>query len=117
MLDLDQALKLKPDNADALLARGMALIKKREHTRALADLDKAIALGASKIESHVARADIYEAQGKGELAIADLRRAMEAPPRNFIEILAQANKKRIDELGKRNPCGSAGRGSGVDTCL
>jgi len=32
--------------------------------------------------------------------------------------LTQANiKKRIEELGKRNPCGSAGRGNGGDTCL
>jgi tetratricopeptide (TPR) repeat protein len=97
----------------------VAWTKKREYSRALADLDKAISLeGVSKIEAHAARAGVYEAQGKAELAIAELRKATEVTPRNVFDGLTQANiKKRIEELGKRNPCGGAGRGTGGDTCL
>ena len=116
--DLDRALKITPEDPHALVVRGMALTTKREYVRALVDLDKAISLDGSKIEIYAARAAVHEAQGKGELALADLRKAMEITPKNFMEIVAQANiKKRIDDLTKRNPCGSAGRGTGGDTCL
>src|SRR5262249_56056595 len=101
------------------VGRGVGWTKKGEFVRALADLDKAISLeGASMIDAHAARAGVYEAQGKAELAIAELRKATEVTPKNVVEGLSQASiKKKIEELGKRNPCGSAGRGTGGATCL
>jgi hypothetical protein len=53
---------------------------------------------------------VYEAQGKSDLAVADLRKATTLAPKNIFDTVAQAGaKKRIDELAKRVPCGAADR--------
>ena len=61
------------------------------------------------------RASVYEAQGKTELAIADLRKASEFTPKNAFEILAhESAKKRIQLLSKSIPCSAPGEGG---SCL
>ena len=96
-------------------ARGAALLKKNDYAGALADLDKATSLDQANAESYYVRARVYEAQGKSELAIADLRKASEFPPKSVFESLAQANaKKRIQELTKAIPCSAPGEGG---SCL
>ena len=42
MHDADAMLKLEPDNASAMALRGAAYARKKDYSRALADLDKAI---------------------------------------------------------------------------
>jgi hypothetical protein len=60
--------------------------------------------------ANAARASVYEAQGKRDLAITDLRMAAGLTPKTVFETLAQAGaKKRIEELSKRDPCGVGGR--------
>jgi hypothetical protein len=62
---------------------------------------------------HIAAAQ--EARGEPDLALADLTKAIELKPRTIFDTMAQTNaKKRVQTLGKRIPCGSAGAG---ETCL
>src|SRR3954462_11345216 len=113
--EFDHALKLKPISGDALTARGAAWLKKKDYGRALADIEKAMSLDRADLESYLIRAGIYEAQGKAELAIADLRKATQFAPRTVFETLAQTEaRKRINRLTKATPCPGAGEGA---TCL
>ena len=49
-------------------------------------------------------------------AVADFRKATELSPKSVFDFLAQASaKKRIEQLGKRLPCGPGSSSS--DTCL
>jgi tetratricopeptide (TPR) repeat protein len=114
--DFDHALALQPGSADALTGRGLAWLKKRDYDRALEDLNRAIETGAS-IASYSARASVYEAQGKGDLAMADLHKAAELKPKSVFDAISQANaRQRAQQLGKRLPCGSAGASTN-NTCL
>jgi tetratricopeptide (TPR) repeat protein len=102
---------------DALVSRALALSTKRDYANALADLDRAIALGPG-VESYYVRAQIYETRGETDRAVTDFRKATELPPKGFFDLVAQIDaKKHIDKLGRSVPCGSSGRGSGTDTCL
>ena len=92
-----------------------AWLVKKDYARALADLDQAMSLDQADLESYYFRARVYEAQGKNDLAIADLRKATGFSPRTVFEALAQADaKKRIEQLNKAIPCTSSGD---AGTCL
>jgi tetratricopeptide (TPR) repeat protein len=108
--DLDRALTFKADNGDVLTIRGAAFLKKQDYARALADLDRAVALDQAGVEGYLVRAQVHEAQGNADLALADLRKASQFAPRTAAEIRAQAEaKKRIERLSKATPCpGGAG---------
>ena len=113
--DFDLALKLKPGSGDALTARGSAWLKKRDYAKALADVDQAMSSDHADLESHLVRAGVYEAQGKIDLAIADLRKAAQFSPRTVFETMAQVEvRRRIERLTKATPCPNAGDGA---TCL
>jgi hypothetical protein len=76
----------------------------------LADFDRAIQSDPNKIANYARRASVYEAQGKSDLAIVDLRKTTSLAPKNIFDTVAQAGaKKRIDELAKHVPCGAADR--------
>jgi tetratricopeptide (TPR) repeat protein len=99
------------------VTRGQVWIKRKDYAQALTDLNRAIALDGGSIESYSTRASVYDAEGKGELAIADLRTAANLKPKNIFDALAQAAAKRqIEQLEKRVPCASGGRPNGA-TCL
>ena len=116
MIDFDRALAISPSSTDALLARGMAWTRKRNFESALKDLDQALSKD-ERVESYLARGRVYEEQGNAERAMADFRRATELPPKNVFDVIAQVDaKKRMDEINKRVPCGTA-RANGTDTCL
>src|SRR5262249_21733527 len=115
--DFNEALSIKPKYAEALAARGMVWSKKRNYANALADLDQSLA-EEERVESYYIRAQIYEAQGNSERAVADFRKATELPPKGLFDAIAQARaKKQIEQLGKRIPCGSSGRAGTGDACL
>jgi tetratricopeptide (TPR) repeat protein len=100
-----------------LAAHGLALSKKHDLTNALADLDRAIAQ-ESGVESYYIRAEIYEARNENDHAIADFRKATEVRPKTLFDFLAQVDaKKRMEDLAKRIPCGTSGRGGVGDSCL
>jgi tetratricopeptide (TPR) repeat protein len=111
MADLNQVLATRPDDADALRLRGIVHSTTKDYERALDDLGRANSLRET-IEGYVARAAVYEAQGKIDKAASDYRRATELKPLNVFETLAQAeSKKKVDQLSKRVPCSKDG------TCL
>jgi tetratricopeptide (TPR) repeat protein len=84
----------------------------------MSDLDRAIALDGSSVESYFGRAGVFEAQGKAERAIVDLRKAIDLKPKNVFEALAQTDaKKRIEQFEKRVPCGGAGSTAAGESCL
>jgi len=115
MTDLNQVLGARPNDADALGLRGLAYAATRDYDKALDDLSKAIEQRET-VERYFARATIYEKQGKIDKASTDYKRATELPPKTVFDILAQnQSKQKVQQLGKRIPCGSAG--SKDDTCL
>ena len=97
MADFNEALTIKPKYSEALAARGMVWSKKRDFGNALADLDQSIAQ-EERVESYYMRAQIYEAQGNSERAVADFHKATELPPKGLFDAIAQANaKKQIEQ--------------------
>jgi tetratricopeptide (TPR) repeat protein len=81
--DFDQSLRLQPDEAHALAARALTLLKKHDQTTALADVDRGVAQEPS-VEGYSVRAEIYEARGENDRAIADLRKATEVRPKSIL---------------------------------
>jgi tetratricopeptide (TPR) repeat protein len=111
MTDLNQVLVARPNDADALRLRGITYSTMREFDKALDDLNKANALRET-VEGYVARAGVYEAQNKVDLATNDYRRATQLKALNVFEGLAQAqSKQKVEQLSKRIPCTKDG------TCL
>jgi tetratricopeptide (TPR) repeat protein len=56
--------------------------------------------------TYFARGQLFEAQGKLDLAVADLRKAIELKPNNIFEITAQTVAKgRLEALARNNSCG------------
>jgi tetratricopeptide (TPR) repeat protein len=80
--DLDQAIRLKPDFAEAYLARGVLYgARKRDYDRALADLDEAIRLKPDFAVAYYARGVVYvEGKGDDDRAIADWDQAIRLNP-------------------------------------
>jgi hypothetical protein len=75
-------------------------------------------LNSGNAEGYYARAQLREQQGKLDLAIGDLRTAVEIQPKTVFEAMAQAEaRKRIEQLARRNACGDAGAAAGPGTCL
>jgi tetratricopeptide (TPR) repeat protein len=111
MADPNQVLVMRPNDADALRLRGIVYSTTKDYDRALDDLGRANELRET-VEGYVARAAIYEAQGKSDKAASDYRRATELKPLNVFEMMAQAeSKKKVDQLSKHVPCARDG------TCL
>ena len=78
LVDLDAALGLNPDDAEALVRRGHLHASRRDFARAIADFDQAIALGRGD-------ADIYKARGDARAAAGD-------------EAGARSDRERSDQL-------------------
>jgi tetratricopeptide (TPR) repeat protein len=117
MTDLNLVLGTRPNDPDALSLRGIAFTSLKQYDKALDDLGKAIEQKPT-IERYFARATAYEAKGDPDKATGDYRSATQMTPANVFDIAAQAQSKlKIQQLSKRTPCGSSGRGSKDDTCL
>jgi tetratricopeptide (TPR) repeat protein len=69
--DLDEAIRLKPDYAAALLDRGNAFISKGRSDAAIADFTAALAINPRDITALNNRANLYASMGKADLAAAD----------------------------------------------
>ena len=70
--DLDQAIALKPDYAEAYMSRGLARGVQDDWAGAIADLDQAIALQPDLAEAYGGRSMARSVQGDWAGAIADL---------------------------------------------
>lgn len=87
--DYNQAIKLKPDFAEAYYARGDNFAKLAssgivsypiDNTKAVADFDKAISLNPNFAEAYLARANVKVLSGNHQSAIADYNRAIDIDP-------------------------------------
>jgi tetratricopeptide (TPR) repeat protein len=90
---LNQALKLKPDNAEAYNNRGGAYYSKGDTDRAIADYDQALKLKPDFAGAYTNRGLAYRDKGDTAHAVADFRRYLElrpnAPDRKAVEELIQ----------------------------
>ncbi len=69
--DLDQAIALKPQDADSYILRGDLHRRLGELQKAIADLDQAIVLKPQYAEGYVLRGDVYRRLGMDDLAKRD----------------------------------------------
>lgn len=112
---LDRALKIQPDNAQALLLRGRAnLVKARggdelDLDKAIADLTKALELEPKNIQSAAqlgqalysrAQTEASRHLGSTKKVLADLPRAVELLQRYATEELAATTKEQRQEKNK-----------------
>ena len=74
--DYDQAIKLKPDDADVYKHRGDAYYDKGRHDQAIADYDQAIKLKLDYADTYNNRGRVYSNKGRHDRAIADYDRAI-----------------------------------------
>ena len=79
--DYDQVIQLDPTNARVLINRGILLARdKHDYVRAIADLDKALALAPNDEDALMARGEAYGDSGDTARALADLDRAIQLAP-------------------------------------
>ena len=105
--DLNKAIELKPDYAEAFFERGLSKDLANGREAALRDYNKAIELNPSFLEAYRTRAVLYLLDGKGALAIADYTKIIELKPdgesyymrgNSYLEI--GENDKAIVDLSK-----------------
>jgi tetratricopeptide (TPR) repeat protein len=80
MADLNKAIELRPDYAEAYFERGLKHDLANDSAAALADYNKAIQINPRFLEAYRTRAVLYLLAGKGELAIADYTKIVELKP-------------------------------------
>lgn len=76
----DEAVRLRPDSADAWANRGVTKVRLGNINGAILDLNTAIALAPDDPVLHYDRGNALVAAGHPELAIADYTRAIEISP-------------------------------------
>lgn len=80
--DLDQALKLAPDDTMALANRSEVFLHLGETDKALADTNKLVSLRSNLSGSYLFRAQVRVRQLKFDLAIADYNKAISLDPKD-----------------------------------
>jgi tetratricopeptide (TPR) repeat protein/predicted aspartyl protease len=91
LADLDQAVKLAPDNADFLRQRAELHMRLRQPVRALDDLDSLIKLKSDDVDAHLLRAELRRRLDRGADISADLDAAAAAAPKSSDRRLAIAD--------------------------
>ena len=80
IMDLDQVIKLNPDNAPAFNSRGLAWNNKRDFDRAINDFSQALRLDGKLAAAYNNRGIAYRAKGDNDRAIADFSTAAKIDP-------------------------------------
>ncbi|NJK47799.1 tetratricopeptide repeat protein, partial [Candidatus Gracilibacteria bacterium] len=75
--DLNKALELNPDSAEAYNYRGGAYLNLQQYKNAIADFNKALELNPDNAEAYLGRSGYYYQMGKRENAIADMEKAIQ----------------------------------------
>ena len=96
LADLNQALKLKPDEANFYDSRGFAYAGKGEYERAMADYNQALKLEPGADYAYYHRGVIYRTLGDHQKAIADFKRTLELTKNSKRH---QDAEKQLQELG------------------
>lgn len=79
-----------PTDAEGFSRRGMARLAQRDREGALADLDKAVSMGAAEPRYLYQRAMVQQAFGRPQLALADLDKAIGMKPDFTDALMARA---------------------------
>lgn len=74
---LNEAIRLDPNNAQALVLRGYAFRQRSEYDSALSDFDKAVRIDPNNANAYRFRAGIYAEKGLYDKAIEDATKAIE----------------------------------------
>ncbi len=82
LADVEKALRLKPDYAEAYVTRGIARLHKNELDAAAADFEKGIALKPSDSHAWNGRGNVKLRRRQIDEAIADYTKAIELDPKN-----------------------------------
>ena len=95
---INEAIKLNPDFAEAYLARGMVYYNQGNNACAIEDLTRAIQLDPDNSEAHVNRGEVYSTQKDYARAAEDFNRAMQLDPNNRpVCELYQMMQERLNE--------------------
>lgn len=119
------ALKLKPDDADLLIDRGITLASTTRYWEALDDLNRALEIAPGRVEALVFRATAWRRLGSLDLAAEDIGRALRRAPEDGNALLerglvfeakgdlaaARADWLRVLELAPDGPLAEAARGN------
>lgn len=79
-VDFDEAIKLKPDLAEAYVSRGIIHARRGEYGLAMIDFNKAIELKPDLAEAYINHGTLYYKKGQYELAVTDYSKAIELNP-------------------------------------
>lgn len=96
IVDLDAALKQKPDSADALAFRATARRNLREIDLALTDAEAAVAADPRNVNARLERANIYKLKGRLDDARRDWVLIPQLAPDSDAAKAARANMERAD---------------------
>jgi tetratricopeptide (TPR) repeat protein len=80
--DMDEVLKLKPDDSTVLASRAIASIALRQRDKAADDIARALAINPNNEMAYLGRGMINRANGKYNDAVADLDRAIALNPKD-----------------------------------
>jgi tetratricopeptide (TPR) repeat protein len=99
--DIDQAIKLKPDNARAYQIRAIMYLNTNKLLTALDDCNKALELNPNFYDTYATRANVYREMKRYDDALKDYQKYIEINP-NFADVYANRgltyrNLKKYDE--------------------
>ena len=97
LADLATAIRLDPQYAVAYNSRAWMRFEAKQLTQGLADIQRSLDLSADDAASLDTRADIYEALGRREDAIADYKRVLALLPERHSQ--AQPIRDALKRLG------------------
>ncbi|MGB6064136.1 MAG: tetratricopeptide repeat protein [Desulfomonilaceae bacterium] len=96
--DLDKAIKLDPEGADAYVVRGTIHRLRGDFSKAVKDLNKAVSLNPDNTDALTNRAAVFFDTGEHEKALVDLGKIIQLNPRM---IRALGNRAYIfEQLGR-----------------
>lgn len=79
--DVNQAMKIKPEDADVFYLRGFAYRALGQYQKALEDSNRALSLDPNFAAAYANRAFVYQALGNPGRAKSDARRAKDLDPK------------------------------------
>ena len=94
LADIEQVIRLDPDDAFAVGARGDIRLVKKEYDRALADYSKAVALAPDFDLALIGRGIVFLATGKYDSAVAEFDHALRLQPASAAALYWRGITKR-----------------------
>lgn len=99
LADLNEALRLDPDNARAYWGRGTVAFDQKDYDKAIADFGNMIRLSPSDLAGYKGRADAYAALGEWHKAAADDKRAradFDGAVEDYSKVIVLLPKSTVD---------------------